>query len=142
MTRARNRTHGLGNPPLIQLLLEAVLCVLVSLVQGARTTLGMICNRTHRDWHTTSAQEDLPQATSGISSQGTHSGVTSPFRMEADLFVRVPREGGGPGLREAQTSTDRASSALTRADRTRALIPSLSKDPRNAVEGAARTQAA
>lgn len=33
--------------------------------------LGMIFKRTHRDWHTESAHEDLPQATSGISSQGT-----------------------------------------------------------------------
>lgn len=112
MTRARNRTHGLGKPPLIQLLLEAVLCVLVSLVQGARTTRGMIFNRTHGDWHTTSAQEDLPQATSGISSRGTHSGVTLPIRMEADLFVRVPREGGDPVLRAAQTHDHR--SAQTR----------------------------
>ena len=69
MTRARNRTQGLGNPPLIQLLLEAVLCVFVSLVQGAATTLGMIFKRTSRDWHTAIAHEDLPQATSGIQFQ-------------------------------------------------------------------------
>ena len=66
MTRARNRTHGLGNPPLIQLLLEAALCVFVSLVQGAATTLKMIFTRRVRDWHTAPAHEDLPQATSGI----------------------------------------------------------------------------
>ena len=35
-------------------------------------------------------------------------------RMESDLLVRVPRAGGGPVLREAQTRAHR--SALTRAD--------------------------
>ncbi len=69
MTRARNRTQGLGNPPLIQLWLEAVLCAFVSLVQGAATTLRMIFNRNHRDWHTETADEALPQATSGIQIQ-------------------------------------------------------------------------
>ena len=116
MKRARNRTRGSGNAPLIQLLLEAVLCVFVSLVQGVRTTLGMIFNRTHRDWRTESAHEDLPQATSGISRQGTHPSVTSPFRMEADLLVRVPRAGGSQVLRGAQTHDHR--SAPTRAEQT------------------------
>jgi len=61
MTRARNRTHGLANPALIPLSLEAVLCVFVSLVHRAAATLGMIFKRHHRDWHTENAREDLPQ---------------------------------------------------------------------------------
>ncbi|MFZ4819752.1 MAG: hypothetical protein ACOYLU_13985, partial [Limisphaerales bacterium] len=68
MTRARNRTNGLGEPPLIHLLLEALRCALVSLAQGAGSTLGMIVNRTHRNWRTQIAREDLPHTTSGISS--------------------------------------------------------------------------
>ena len=116
MTRARNRTQGLGNPPLIQLWLEAVLCVFVSLAQGAATTLGMIFNRTHRDWHTETAREALPQATSGIQLKDTRPAATAS-RMEADK-VRVPCVGRGPALREAQTSTSRARIALTRAGQT------------------------
>ena len=112
MTRARNAAKGLVTPPPLHRWMEAVLLPCVSLVQGAATTFRMILNRRSRDWHTGDAQEALPQATSVISSQGTHSGVTSPFRMEADLSVRVPREGGGPDLREAQTHDRR--SAQTR----------------------------
>jgi hypothetical protein len=62
MTQARTLTPGLGNPPLIQLLLEAVLCAFVRLVQGVVATLGMRFNRTLRDWHTNDPQEALPQA--------------------------------------------------------------------------------
>ena len=66
MTRARTASNGLGTPPPLDRWIEAVLMLCVSLVQGARTTLGMIYKRNHRDWHTAEAQEDLPQATSGI----------------------------------------------------------------------------
>ena len=44
--------------------MEAVLLLCVSLVQGAASTLKMIRARFHRDWHTTDASKDLPQATS------------------------------------------------------------------------------
>jgi hypothetical protein len=47
-------------------LLQAVLTLFVSPVQGAAATLGMGFNRTPRDWHVESAHADLPQATSGI----------------------------------------------------------------------------
>ena len=47
-----------------------MLCV--SLVHHVATTLGMILNRKRCDWHTADAYEDLPEATSGISSPGTH----------------------------------------------------------------------
>ena len=61
MTRARTHTHGLGNPPLIQLLLDAVLCAFVSLVQGVAATFGMRFKHRARDWHTGSMREALPQ---------------------------------------------------------------------------------
>ena len=48
-----------------------MLMLCVSLVQGTATTLGMIFNRNRRDWHAAKARKDLPQATSGISSQET-----------------------------------------------------------------------
>jgi hypothetical protein len=73
MTRARTASNGVVTPPPLDRWIEAVLMLFVSLVQGATTTLGMIFKRTSRDWHTESAHEDLPQATSGISTQGpTH----------------------------------------------------------------------
>jgi hypothetical protein len=93
----------------IQPLLGAVLMLCVSLVQGAATTLGMIFNRTNRDWHTDDAHEDLPQATSGIYLKRDPATGKPPVQ-------RIPREGGDPVLRAAQTHTHR--SALTRADQT------------------------
>jgi len=72
MTRARTASLGVGNLTAIQPLLGAVLMLCVSLVQGARTTLGMIFQRTHRDWHTADTHDDPPQAKSGIQSQESH----------------------------------------------------------------------
>ena len=69
MTPARTASNGVVTPPPLQLWLHAVLMRFVSLVQGARTTLGMIFNRNHRDWHMEDAQDDLPQAKSGIQLQ-------------------------------------------------------------------------
>ena len=66
MTRARNRKHGSGSPPIIQLLLAAVLRVFVSLVQGARTTLQMWWRKGQRDWNRRSETSAVPTATSGI----------------------------------------------------------------------------
>ncbi len=91
MTRARNRTQGLGNPPLIQLWLEAVLCAFVSLVQGARTTLGMIFKCNHRDWHTADAHEDLPQATSGIQLQDNNPTHGVILGLVPRISVGTPR---------------------------------------------------
>jgi hypothetical protein len=51
---------GAGDLTAIQPLLGAVLMLCVSLVQGARTTLGMIFNRSLRDWHTVTAREVPP----------------------------------------------------------------------------------
>ena len=63
MTRARTASYGVVTPPPQKLLLQAVLMLCVSLVQGVTTTLGMIFKRTHHDWHTDRTHEDLPQAT-------------------------------------------------------------------------------
>lgn len=61
MTRARTLASGLGNPPLLQLLLDAVTCAFVCLVQGVAATFGMRFNHRARDWHTVSVREALPQ---------------------------------------------------------------------------------
>jgi len=95
-------------PPPLDRWIDAVLMLCVSLVQGARTTLGMIFNRTHRDWHTTSAHEDLPRATSGIQ--------FGDISTSGAAVLRIPREGGDPVLRAGQTYVER--SALSRADQT------------------------
>jgi hypothetical protein len=66
MTQARTASSGVVTPPPLQHWLHAVLMLFVELVQGVATTLGMIFNRTRRDWHTADAREDLPQAKSDI----------------------------------------------------------------------------
>ena len=68
---------GVGDLTAIQPLLGAVLMLCVSLVQGARTTLGMIFNRSLRDWHTVTAREVLPQARSGEQSQESNTPTES-----------------------------------------------------------------
>jgi hypothetical protein len=143
MTQARKASKGFGTPPPLHRWMDAVLLLCVRLVQGVATTLGMIFKRERRDWHTASAHEDLPQAKSDIQLQETKPAVTlsqvalmvsstqsvrpsnhervitahATTTLEADPLVRVPGEGRGPVLREAQTSIHR--SALTRADRPR-----------------------
>ena len=77
MTRARTASLGVAKLTAIQPLLGAVLMLCVSLVQGAATTLGMIFKRRSRDWHTETAHEDLPQATSGIRRQEPNSPTES-----------------------------------------------------------------
>lgn len=61
MTRARSHASAVGISPLVQPLLEAVLCVVMSLVQGVRATFGMRKWIGKRDWHTRSATSALPQ---------------------------------------------------------------------------------
>ena len=61
MTRARSHTWAVGISPLIQPLLEAVLCVFVSLVHSVRATFGMRRWIGTRDWHTQSETSALPQ---------------------------------------------------------------------------------
>ncbi len=141
MTRARTASYGVVTPPPLDRWIDAVLMLCVSLVQGAATTLGMIFNRTHRDWHTETAHEDLPQAKSGNQPKETPLAAKAS-RTEACTLARVPCEGRGPVLREAQTSTSLATSALTHADQSPALILSLSKDAGDTVDVVARTTSA
>ena len=61
MTRARTLASGLGNPPLLQRLLDAVTRAFVCLVQGVAATFGMRFKLQPRDWHTGEMQEALPQ---------------------------------------------------------------------------------
>ena len=85
MTRARTASNGVVTPPPLQLWLHAVLTRFVSLVQGARTTLGMIFKRNHRDWHMEDAQDDLPQAKFGIQLQ------KEPNHTHGVILGLVPR---------------------------------------------------
>ena len=66
MTRARTHIRAVGISPLIQPLLEAVLCVVVSLVHHVVTTFGMRRRRKPRDWHTQHPSSALPQTKPGI----------------------------------------------------------------------------
>jgi len=66
MTRARTLASGLGNPPLLQRLLDAVTCAFVCLVHSVRATFGMRFRHQPRDWHTGSVREALPQTKPGI----------------------------------------------------------------------------
>ena len=61
MTRARTLASGLGNPPLLQRLLDAVTRAFVCLVQGVAATFGMRLKHRARDWHAGSVREALPQ---------------------------------------------------------------------------------
>ena len=65
MTQARPPAPGLGNPPLIPLLLEAVACAFVCLVETVRATFGMRFRHQPRDWHMVEMREALPQTKPG-----------------------------------------------------------------------------
>ena len=133
MTRARTASNGLGTPPPLDRWIEAVLMLCVSLVQGARTTLGMIYKRNHRDWHTAEAQEDLPQATSGISSQGTNPTHGVILGLVPRISVGTPR-GLSIDPREAINQDSRVKpendSATVAATRTSAPPPNEGGAPR------------
>jgi len=72
MTRARTHIRAVGISPLIQPLLEAVLCVVVSLVHRVVTTFGMRFNRRPHDWHMAPAAEALPQTKPDIYQKASH----------------------------------------------------------------------
>ena len=156
MTQARTNAPGLGNPPLIQLLLEAVACAFVCLVETVRATFGMRFNRRDHDWHMTPAHEALPQtkpdtylkeATAPTESRSAlcrmsllenPQGLADDPReaitcarddaLEACPLARVPGEGRDPA------SAQRALATRTFACRpglpARAPTQSLSKDAR------------
>ena len=69
MTRARSHTWAVGISPFIQPLLEAVLCVVMSLVQGVAATFGMRRWIGQRYWHAQSGTSALPQTKPDIQSQ-------------------------------------------------------------------------
>jgi len=89
MTRARDASHGEVTPPPLYRWIDAVLMLCANLVHNVRTTLGMICKRSLRDWHTETAREVLPQATIGISSQVT-------IATHGVILGLVPRISAGP----------------------------------------------
>ena len=133
MTRARTASYGVVTPPPLQLWLHAVLMLCVSLVQGARTTLGMIFKRTHRDWHTGHAHEDLPQATSGNQLQETNPTHGVILGLVPRLPVGSPR-GLTIDPREAINQDSRVKpendSATVAATRTSAPPPNEGGAPR------------
>jgi hypothetical protein len=122
MTRARRITPGLGNPPLIQLWLEAVLCAFVRLVQGVATTFGMRFNRRTHDWHMGTAREALPQTKPDIQTKEPISG--------RGRQVRVPGAGRDPASAHTVHFTGTRLSPLIPA-----LILSVSKDARTRDDG-------
>ena len=91
MTRARTASNGLGTPPPLDRWIEAVLMLCVSLVQGAATTLQMWRRARQRDWHTQSGASALPQAKSGISSQGTNPTHGVILGLVPRISVGTPR---------------------------------------------------
>ena len=110
MTRARKAAKGPGNPPPLDRWIDAVLLLCVSLVQGVAATLGMILNRTFRDWHTQDAREDLPQAKPDIQLQKDGAAaVAAATRTEA----LPPPNGGGAPSAPASTMAIRWGTALT-----------------------------
>jgi hypothetical protein len=66
MTRARTAGCGALTPPPRDRGSDTVLMSFLSLMQGARTTLGMWRRRGQRDWRTQSKISAPPQATPGI----------------------------------------------------------------------------
>ena len=91
MTRARTASNGVVTPPPLDRWIDAVLMLCVSLVQGAATTLQMWRRARQRDWHTQSGASALPQAKSGISSQGTNPTHGVILGLVPRISVGTPR---------------------------------------------------
>jgi len=87
MTRARPASYGLGNPPPLDRWIDAVLMLVVCLVQGVRATFGMRRRSSIGDWHTEAEAPALPQTKPDMHLKED----TTP----TDLPARVPGEGGG-----------------------------------------------
>ncbi len=91
MTRARSHTWAVGISPLIQPLLEAVLCVVMSLVQGVVATFGMRRWIGQRDWHAQSGTQALPQTKPDIQSQDPTTPTESLSALCRESLLANPR---------------------------------------------------
>ena len=91
MTRARSHTWAVGISPLIQPLLEAVLCVVMSLVQGVAATFGMRRWIGQRDWHAQSGTQALPQTKPDIQSQDPTTPTESLSALCRESLLANPR---------------------------------------------------
>jgi len=91
MTRARSHTWAVGISPLIQPLLEAVLCVVMSLVHSVRATFGMRFNRRDRDWHKVETHEALPQTKPDIPCQDPTTLTESLSALCRESLLETPK---------------------------------------------------
>jgi len=91
MTRARSHTWAVGISPLIQPLLEAVLCVVMSLVQGVAATFGMRRWIGQRDWHAQSGTQALPQTKPDIQSQDPTTPTESRSALCRESLLEHPK---------------------------------------------------
>ena len=91
MTRARTHIRAVGISPLIQPLLEAVLCVVVSLVHRVAATFGMRFNHRPRDWHTGKMREALPQTKPDIHLKDLTSPTVSFSGLSRESLLDHPK---------------------------------------------------
>ncbi len=91
MTRARSHTWAVGISPLIQPLLEAVLCVVMSLVHSVAATFGMRRWIGQRDWHAQSDTQALPQTKPDIQSQDPTTPTESLSALCRESLLVNPR---------------------------------------------------
>jgi hypothetical protein len=91
MTRARTHTWEMGNQPLSHLLLAAVLCALVSLVQGVATMFGMRRRSSNGDWHTEAETLALPQTKPDIQFQESNSTPGAILGLVPRISVGTPQ---------------------------------------------------
>jgi hypothetical protein len=102
MTPARTTSHGLGNPPPLQVWLHAVLMLFAELVSHAISTLQMVCVRCTRECHTT-PHDDLPRETSGIPIKETDQVEPTGFTTGSVEHV-FPAQAGIQPARNARSS--------------------------------------
>ncbi len=96
MTRARPASYGLGNPPPLDRWIDAVLMLVVCLVQGVRATFGMRRRSSIGDWHTEAEAPALPQTKPDIQLEATQPN-------HAVILGLVPRIPVGPTRGQADT---------------------------------------
>ena len=91
MTRARTLASGLGNPPLLQRLLDAVTCAFVCLVHSVAATFGMRFKHRARDWHTGSMREALPQTKPDIHLRKDTPPTESLSALRRESLLETPK---------------------------------------------------